>query len=311
MKKATSLSIVFMALLSIMSACGFGPPGNANSTSSSANTNTIVIGSKNFSENILLGDMMYDLLKAKLKGVQVVNEPDLASTLVAWTSLENGQLSAYPEYTGTGLVDILKKPVNSNPDQVYQTVKQTYSQQYHVNWLQPMGFNNTYASAVPKATAEKYHLKTISDLAAVSSQMVFGADPEFFTRQDDGYPTLIKKYGLHFSSTKQIDVGLKYEAVANNQIQVTDAYSTDGQLIQYNLVVLKDNKHIFPPYYAAPIVRQDILKAHPQISSILNELAGKLNDATMTQLNYQVDVQHKAASAVAMQFLVSKGLLTA
>lgn len=199
--------------------------------------------------------------------------------------------------------------MNSNPDQVYQTVKQDYAQQYQVDWLDPMGFNNTYAIAVPKAAAEKYHLKTISDLASVSSQMVFGADPEFYVRQDDGYPALTKKYGLHFQSTKQIDVGLKYEAVANNQIQVTDAYSTDGELIKYNLVVLKDNKSLFPPYYAAPIVRESTLKAHPEIKSILNELSGKISDDTMKQLNYQVDVQHKSADDVAKQFLTSKGLL--
>lgn len=253
---------------------------------------------------------MYDLLKAKLKGVKVENKPDLASTIVAWTSLQNGQLDAFSEYTGTGLVDILKKPVNSNPDQVYQTVKQDYAQQYHIDWLNPIGFNNTYAIAVPKAVAEKYHLKTISDLASMSSQMVFGADPEFFTRQDDGYPALLNKYGLHFQSTKQIDVGLKYEAVANNQIQVTDAYSTDGELIKYNLVVLQDNKNLFPPYYAAPIVREDTLKAHPEVKSILNELGGEIDDETMKQLNYQVDVQHKSADDVAKQFLLSKGLLS-
>ncbi|BCL80982.1 glycine/betaine ABC transporter substrate-binding protein [Ktedonobacteria bacterium brp13] len=309
MKKIASSFVMFMALLVLMSACGFGPPGS--STSASANSNTIVIGSKNYTENIVVGDMMYELLKAKLKGVNVEAKPDLASTLVAWNSLQSGQLNAYPEYTGTGLVDILKKPVNTNPNQVYQTVKQAYSQQYHVDWLNPLGFNNTYAIAVPKSIADEYHLKTISDLAAVSSKLVFGSDPEFYVRQDDGYPALLKEYGLHFASAKQIDVGLKYEAMANNQIQVTDAYSTDGELVKYNFVVLQDNKHLFPPYYAAPIVRQDTLKAHPEVASILNELAGKIDDATMKQLNYEVDVQHQAADTVAKQFLISKGLLSA
>lgn len=310
MKKIVSICIMLTALLALMSGCGFGPQSSFVG-SAPKSSDTIVIGSKNFSENIILGDMMYDLLKAKLKNVNVQSKPDLASTLIAWTSIQNGQLDIYPEYTGTGLVDILKKPVNGNPDQVYQTVKQDYDQQYHINWLDPIGFNNTYAIAVPRAVADKYHLKKISDLAAVSSQLVFGADPEFFIRHDDGYSALASKYGLHFQSTKQVDVGLKYEAVANNQFQATDAYSTDGALIRYNLVVLQDDKNLFPPYYAAPIVRQDTLKAHPEISSILNELSGKINNDTMKQLNYQVDVQHKSADDVARQFLVSKGLLSA
>lgn len=297
------------ALLALVSGCGFGPQ-TSSIGSGPKSSNTIVVGSKYFSENIVLGDMMYDLLKAKLKNVKVQNQPDLASTLVAWTSVQNGQLDMYPEYTGTGLVDVLKKPANSNTEQVYQTVKRDYDQQYHVRWLNPIGFNNTYAIAVPRAVAEKYHLKKISDLAAVSSQLTFGADPEFFIRHDDGYPALMRKYGLNFQSTRQIDVGLKYEAVADDLFQVTDAYSTDGALLRYNLVVLQDDKHLFPPYYAAPIVREDTLKAHPEISSILNELSGKIDDETMKHLNYQVDVQHKSADDVARQFLVSKGLLS-
>ncbi|GER92023.1 glycine/betaine ABC transporter substrate-binding protein [Dictyobacter vulcani] len=309
MKKIVSVWIMLTALLTLVSGCGFGPQSSTLGNTPKSG-NTIVIGSKNFSESIVLGNMMYDLLKAKLKHVNVQNQPNLASTLVAWTSVKDGQLDIYPEYTGTGLVDILKKPASTNTEQVYQTVKQEYARQYHVDWLDPIGFNNTYAVAVPKAIAHKYHLTKISDLAAVSSQLVFGGDPEFFIRHDDGFPALMSKYGLNFQSTRQIDVGLKYLAVASDQFQVTDAYSTDGALIRYNLVVLQDDKHLFPPYYAAPLVREDTLKAYPEIKPILNELSGKINNETMKQLNYQVDVQHKSADDVARQFLVSHGLLS-
>lgn len=304
--KKTTLSLVLLTILSLlMSACGFGPPGT---TGGSKDNNTIVIGSKNFSENIIVGDMLYYLLKAKLKGVKVENKPNLGATIVLWNSLQSGQIDSYVDYTGTGLVDILKMPATTDPDKAYQTVKQEYPKRYQIDWMKPLGFNNTYAVAVPKDLANKYHLKKVSDLAPIASQLVFGGEPEYFTRPD-GYKGFVDAYGLHFKSSKQIDTGLKYQATASNQVQVLDVFSTDGNLIRYNLTVLEDDKHFFPPYYAAPIVRESTLKAHPEIGPLFNSLANKLDDASMQQLNYQVDVQHKSPDEVAQQFLKSQGLL--
>lgn len=308
MTKKLALTFVMIATLAAaMSGCGFSQSSGGGSSSSSSGS--IVIGSKNFTENILAGHMMYDLLQANLKGVPVEQKFDLGGTIVAWNALQSGQISSYCEYTGTGLVNILKEPVVHNADQAYQIVKQQYPQKYHIDWLQPFGFNDTYAIAVPRSIAQQYHLQKISDLVPVASQMVIGADPEYFTRADT-YVGLVKTYGLHFKGTKTLDIGLKYEAAASNQIQVVDAFSTDSGLIKYNLVVLQDDKHFFPPYYAAPIVREDILKAHPEVSTILNKLAGKIDDLTMQKLDYQVDVQHQSADAVAKQFLKSQGLLS-
>ncbi len=307
-KKLLLTSVLIMTLVTTLSACGFSSSSGGSSSTSSPST--IIVGSKSFTENILIGDMMYDLLQANLKGVTVENKSNLGGTIVPWNALQSGQIDMYCEYTGTGLVDILKDPVTNNPDAAYQTVKTQYPQKFHIDWLNPLGFNDTYAIAVPQSIAQQYHLQKISDLAPVASQLILGAEPEYFTRPD-AYPGLVKTYGLHFKATKELNVGLKYEAAASNQIQVIDVFSTDGALIKYNLVVLQDDKHFFPPYYAAPIVREDILKAHPEVATILNKLAGKFTDSIMQKLNYQVDVQHQSADVVAKQFLVSQGLLSA
>lgn len=268
----------------------------------------IIVGSKSFTENILIGTMMYDLLKADIPGANVENKQDLGGTMVPWNALLSGQIDMYTEYTGTGLIDILKQPVNHNPVATYKYVKKMYPQKFKVDWLNQIGFNDTYAIAVPKSVAQKYHLKTISDLSKVANQLVLGAEPEFYSRPD-GYPGLVNEYGLHFKSTKSINVGLKYAAVGKGDVQVIDVFSTDADLIKYKMVVLTDNKSFYPPYFAAPIVRQDIIKAYPQIPAILNKLTNKITNIQMQQLNYDVDVLHQNADTVAKNFLVKAGLL--
>jgi len=311
LKKQTLKFVLLTALLAmlLLSACGLSPAtGSGSSANNASSSGPIVVGSKSFTENILIGDMMYYLLQANLKGVSIENKSNLGGTMVPWNAIQSGQIDMYCEYTGTGLVSILKQPVVHDPDQAYQIVKQQYPQKFHIDWQPSLGFNDTYAIAVPQAIAQQYNLKTISDLASVASKLTFGAEPEYFTRPD-GYSGLIGAYGLHFSSKKELNVGLKYEAAGNKQVQVIDVFSTDGALIRYNMVVLQDDKNFFPPYYAAPIIREATLKAHPQVASILNKLSGKFNNSIMQQLNYQVDVQHKSAESVAKQFLTSQGLL--
>ncbi len=304
MNKKPLLWTLAASMGAAMILAGFSQNGHAFASSKPP----IIVGSKSFTENILIGDMMYDLLKANLPGVQVINKQDLGGTMVPWNALLSGQIDMYCEYTGTGLIDILKQPVMHNPNAVYNYVKKEYPVKFKVDWLKPIGFNDTYAIAMPQALAKKDHVTTISDLSKVANQLVFGAEPEFFSRPD-GYPGLVNDYGLHFKSTSQINVGLKYEAVAKGDVQVIDVFSTDGDLVKYHMVVLKDNKNFYPPYFAAPIVREDIIKAYPKIPSILNKLAGKISNEQMQQLNYSVDVLHKSASVVAKNFLISKGLL--
>ncbi|UOF88770.1 glycine/betaine ABC transporter substrate-binding protein [Fodinisporobacter ferrooxydans] len=306
MKKAV-LSVLLVGL-GATAVAGCGTQSISNSGGTSQSKPTIIVGSKSFTENILVGDMMYDLLKQGLPNAAIQNKQNLGGTMVPWNALQSGQLSMYTEYTGTGLIDILKQPVSHDANYTYNYVSQQYPQKFKIDWMKPLGFNDTYAIAVPKAFAEKYNLKTISDLAKVENQVTFGAEPEFFSRPD-GYAGLTKAYGLKFVSTKEINVGLKYEAVKKGDVQAIDVFSTDGQLIKYNMVVLKDDKNFYPPYYAAPIVREDIIKAYPQIPDILNQLAGKITNKQMQQMNYDVDVKHESADTVAKKFLQQAGLL--
>jgi len=301
-------SVLLAALVSVggLALTGCGQSSSGASTQSKP---PIIVGSKSFTENILIGDMMYDLLKAKLPGANVENKQNLGGTMVPWNALLSGQIDMYTEYTGTGLIDILKQPVSHDPDYTYQYVSKQYPAKFHVDWMKPIGFNDTYAIAIPKSIADKYNIQSISDLKKVEGQLVFAAEPEFFSRPD-GFSGLTKTYGLKFKSTKELNVGLKYEAVAKGDVQVIDVFSTDGDLIKYNMVALKDDMSFYPPYFAAPIVREDIIKAYPQIPSILNALSNQITDQQMQQMNYDVDVQHQSADKVAHDFLVKAGLLT-
>src|SRR5947209_16587877 len=185
-KKMKLTFIMISALAVLLASCGLSPSTSnvSSSTSGSSSGGTIIVGSKSFTENILIGDMMYDLLSANLKGVTIQNKSDLGGTMVPWNAIQSGQIDMYTEYTGTGLVDILKQPVVQDPNQVYNIVKQQYPQKYHIDWLQPIGFNDTYAIAVPQSIAQQYHLKTISDLSAVSSKLTLGAEPDYYTRPE-------------------------------------------------------------------------------------------------------------------------------
>ncbi|WP_258359948.1 glycine betaine ABC transporter substrate-binding protein [Moorella sulfitireducens] len=268
---------------------------------------TVVVGSKDFTENIILGEMMAQLIEAHTD-LKVERKLNLGGTLVNFNALKKGELDLYADYTGTGLVAILKMDVINDPQEAYDTVQKEYNEQFKLKWLKPFGFNNTYALAVPEEVAERHNLQKISDLKSVAGEMVFGAEQEFFNRPD-GYDGLIAAYGLNFKSARQMETGLKYEAIGNKMVDVIDAFSTDGQLITYNLKILEDDKHFFPPYFAAPLVRMDTLEKYPQLEEVLNKLAGQLDDDEMRQLNYQVDEEKKEVAQVARDFLLKKGLI--
>ncbi len=212
------------------------------------------------------------------------------------------------EYTGTGLTTILKLPVETNPDKVYDTVKSQYKEKFNLVWLKPWGFNNTYALAMHKDAADQGGFKKISDLKAKANTMVFGSTQEFAGRPD-GLPNLNKTYDLTFKDVKAMDPGLMYTALAEKQVDVISAFATDGRIPVLNFVVLADDKAYFPPYYAAPIVRQDLLDKAPEIADLLNKLAGKIDDSKMATLNAEVDVKKRAPEDVAKEFLKSLGLV--
>lgn len=268
----------------------------------------ITIGSKDFSENITLGEMFAQLIEAHTD-LKVNRKLNMGGTFVCFEAIKNGDIDIYPEYTGTGLTAQLKMDVISDPDEAYQVVAAEFDRRFGVKWLEPLGLNNTYTLAVTDAVYRKYGIETYSDLVKVSKNLVFGAEHEFFDRQD-GYDGLVAAYGFTFKGEpKKMNASLKYQAIGNGDIDVTDAFATDGPIKQYNLKVLKDDKGFFPPYYAAPIIRKDTLEDHPELEEVLNQLAGLVDDPTMTELNYQVDVEGKDVEAVVKEFLQSKGLL--
>lgn len=269
---------------------------------------TVTIGSKDFGENIVLGEMFAQLIEAKTD-ITVERKLNMGGTFVCFEAIQNGDIDMYPEYTGTGLTAQLKMDVISDPDEAYQAVSDEFHEQFGIKWLKPFGFNNTYTLAVTDAVYREYGVETFSDLAKVSENLVFGAEHEFFDRQD-GYDGLVETYGLKFKGEPlKMQVALKYQAIGNGDMDVTDAFATDGPIQQYNLHVLKDDKGFFPPYYAAPIIREDTLEKYPELEDVLNSLAGLIDDATMTELNYKIDVEGQEVADVATEFLKSKGLI--
>ena len=267
----------------------------------------IVIGSKNFSEQLILGNMLADLIENKTD-LQVERKLNLGGSQVTFGALKKGDIDVYAEYTGTGLVNILKQTAMNDPQKVYDIVKKEFKAKYGIDLLKPLGFNNTYALAVRPDTASQYGLKTISDLAKVSNQLTIGPTIEFPNRPD-GLPGLENAYNLNFKAVKAVDGGLRYKALNNGNSDVIDAFSTDGLLEAFKLKVLEDDKHFFPPYYAVPIIKDSTLKEHPELKKVINSLAGKLSDDKMRKLNYQVDSLKQSPEKVAREFLQKEGLI--
>jgi osmoprotectant transport system permease protein len=271
-------------------------------------SDSIVIGGKNFSEQDILVHMMASLIEAKTD-LKVVRKPFLGGTEVTHSALTKGDIDIYPEYTGTGWTAVLKqKPIGGKPEETYRQVKAQYERNFRVTWLKPIGFNNTYTLSMRKDKAERLKIRTFSDLAAQSPNLVLGATHEFLERPD-GYQGLANVYPMRFKSLKGLDPGLTYGAVKEGTTDVNDAFSTDGRIVAFHLQVLEDDKRFFPPYYAAAIIRMDTLQAHPELAKVLNLLAGKIDDKTMSLLNGQVDLKGKQAREVAENWLRTTGLI--
>ncbi len=268
---------------------------------------TIRIASKNFTESMTLAEMMTQLIEAKTK-LTVIPKYNLGSTSICQAALLNGQIDMYPEYTGTAYLMVLKLKDPKSPQQVYQAVKDNYKKRFNLIWLKPFGFNNTEAIIVRQSFAKKFQLTDISDLIPIEKRLIIGAPAEFMKRPD-GFIGLKDTYHLQFGKVRQMDPGLMYEAIKSGAVNVIAGFSTDGRIPAYHLVVLRDDKHFYPPYYAAPIIRGDVLKAHPEINKVLQSLFGTIDDATMQRLNYEVDIEKKSPAQVAREFLMQKGLL--
>jgi len=305
-RKKTLWAVTGTAILGISLLAGCGAPQAASSGNSSVN-NTLIIGGKNFTESDIMADMLDLLIKHDDPKLNVKLDTWLDSSVV-WNAMANNKIDLYVEYTGTGLVNILHDAPMTNPNAVYNKVKKAFQSKYQVTWLKPLGFNDTYAMAMRASEAKRLGITNISQLAAQSGNLSLGCEVDFETRSDT-LPAMNKLYHTHFKSVNVMEIGLKYQALINKKVDVIDAFSTDGQIPAYHLVILKDNKHLFPPYYAVPIIRDATLKAHPELQGIINKLAGKISDSEMQKLNMQVDLGHQKAMDVAKAWLTKHGLI--
>ncbi len=273
----------------------------------------MVVSSKNFTEQRILGYIMINLLKKN--GFQTEDKTGLGGTLVARKALENGQIDVYMEYTGTALVTILKeKKVITDPQECYDFVKKADLEKNGLVWLSKMPFNNTYCLMMRKDDAAKKGIKSLSDLAkyveAHPDDINFGTNEEFYARPD-GYKPLQKKYGFKFkrSNIKKMTPGLLYKALKEGQVDVAMGFATDGRIKGFGFVVLEDDQKYFPVYNPAPVVKKEVVEKYPELEKIFLPLAEKLDTAAMTELNYKVDGAHEDVKKVAEDWLKSAGLL--
>ena len=263
------------------------------------------VGSKNFTEQFVLGELYAQALEAS--GIKTEKKLNLGGTLIAHKALEEKQIDLYPEYTGTILLAVLKQESMTDAKAVYDKVKGDYAAKGLVV-LNQAPVNNTYVLVVRQDTADKYKLETNSDLTKVAKDLKLGAGPEFRDRKD-GLPGLRDKYGMEFKEDLQLAIGLRYQALKNDQIQVVNGYSTDGMISAMKLKRLKDDKNLWPPYYIVPVVRKDALDANPKLADVLNRVSALLDDATMAELNYKVDGEKMEPKDVARDFLKAKGVV--
>jgi osmoprotectant transport system substrate-binding protein len=275
---------------------------------SGGSDNTISVGSKDFTEQLILGEIYALMLEEN--GFTVERKLNLGGTPVAQAAIESGEIDLYPEYTGTGLLTVLKLPASSDQQQVYNTVKAGYQEQFGLVWLDPAPMNNTQALAMTEERANELNIRTISDFAAQANALVLIGPPEFEVRED-GLPGLKQAYGdFELQEYKAVDAGLRYKGLLDGEADVAVAFGTDGEIDAYNLVVLEDDQNLFPPYQIAPIVRQETLDANPGIAEALNQLSPQLNDGVMRQLNYEVSGNQREPAEVAREFLVNAGLIS-
>lgn len=266
---------------------------------------SVVVASKPFGESYLLAEMFAQLLEAR--GFQVDRRLGLGATEIAFEALRTGAIDVYPEYTGTGLLAILREQPTADPGEVYRRVAREFRERWGVRWLPPLGFQNTYAIAVRRETATRFRLATLSDLTRVSSNLEAGLTPDFIGRPD-GLPGLQKAYGIRFRAVRALLPAVKYQALAAGEVDVIDGYSTDGFIARYDLVVLRDDRRFFPPYEAAGMVSPSLQRDLPAAVAALTELGGLLTEVEMRGLNRRHEVDGEPAPRIATDVLHRLGL---
>ena len=297
-KAALGTAAVFVAAIFLFTSVG----------STSGNVPTLSIGSKDFTEQEVLGNMVADLIEDRTD-ITVNRKLSLGGTQVCFSAMQTGDIDLYVDYSGTAYTDVLKNPPISDMDQVYETVKKEYKEQFNMDVLKQMSFNNTYTLAVTQEMAEKNNLNKISDLSKIAGTLTSGTTFEFLNRED-GLPGLQETYGFQFEKSLALDSSPRYTALKNGEVDIIDAFSTDGLLKKFELKTLEDDKKFFPPYYAIPIIRGEALEKYPEVAEILEELCPVLTNEVMIELNYMVDELQQSPAEVAESFLKEKGLIS-
>lgn len=268
----------------------------------------IIICGKQYTEAILTSEIMAQLIESQTD-IKVERTYNMASAL-CFESVKNGDADMYPEYTGGMLMAYLSEEVEpgTSPQETYDRAKKGFKEQFDLVVLESMGFNNTYSNAISRELSEEYGIKTFSDLVPYTSELTYGAEHAFYDRSD-GYFNMCEMYGFEFKSYFKMDVALKYASLEQNQIDVINAYTTDGLLSEYDLVMLEDDLHFFPAYYCCPVIRQSTLDKYPEIATVLAPLKDCCTEEDMIRYNHLVDTEVMTIEAAAAEFIKEKNLL--
>jgi osmoprotectant transport system substrate-binding protein len=297
MRLPSSLAVLFiLATAALLLSC------------SPSHSNRIVVGSKNFTESFILGELIAQQIEAHTS-LKVERRFYLAGTYICQQAILAGRIDVYPEYTGTALTAILKQPAGRDRMDVYQRVKQEYERRFGLDLGPPFGFNDTFAMEIRGEDARRLNIRTLSQAAAFSPQWRVGIGYEFMERPD-GYGGMVATYGLHFAEQPRImDLGLLARALKDHQIDFAGGNATDGLIPALDLFALEDDRHYFPPYEAVPVIRQQIIQQHPEVARVLADLDAKISNAQMQRMNYAVDGQHRDPREVAREFLLETKLV--
>ena len=283
---------------------------NTEDTSADTVSGVVHIATKPMTEQYILGEMLSMLIEQAGYQTEITKGVGGGTNNIQ-PAMEKGDFDLYPEYTSSGWVLVLNHEAEGvDDDEMFAELQKEYEDNFDMTWIGKYGFNNTFTVAVRGEVAEQYDLKTTSDLAAVAGELTFGGNPDYIERQD-GFPTLCEAYGLNFKNVMDIDIGLKYQALASGDIDVTNAFTTDAQLANpaNDVVTLEDDKHLQVNYFCSTVVRKDALERFPGLEDVLMQMDGILSDQEMASLNYQVEVEGQDEADVARAYLQEKGLL--
>ncbi|MBQ7433807.1 MAG: glycine/betaine ABC transporter substrate-binding protein [Lachnospiraceae bacterium] len=288
-----------IAVVTLAFALGTGALAGCGKKDSQSSKATVVVGSKNFTESQILAEIYS--LALEDAGYKVDRKFSIANSAVH-TAIVNDEIDLYPEYTGTGLLSVLQLPLETDPQKVYDIVKEEYKKQFHIDWLDYAEANDGQGLVITTAVSEQYGIKTISDLQKYATELRFASQGEFDERED-GLPALIATYGpFDWKSSKVYEYNLRYQILSSGEADVAPAATTEGQLIEDEFTLLEDDQHVWPPYNIAPIIREEVLEANPDIAEVLNQISAKIDTETITELNAKVDVEKQEYDEVAAEF---------